>query len=148
LRLGAVVAFGLVALVAAGSTSAAGGTALYCGTKHVGTLSTSLKVRTLDGEAVGQVRRQGALVLAGNDPRLFENGYARIRIGGLWNVSRFFQGSTSITTTIGTVRRRSAGRWDAYLGFGGRARRVGYAVGPSPAFGAVGLLLVDGLSCG
>jgi len=146
-RCGTTLVLGLVTLVTSGATSGPTGTALYCGTEHIGTLTYDHKVQTLDGEALGHVRRQGSLVFAGDDPALFDNGYARVRTGGVWYVNKFFQGSTSLTTTIGTVRRRNARRWDAYNGLRGRARRIGFAVGSSPALGAVGLLLVDGLPC-
>src|SRR5437763_7125862 len=44
------------------------------------------------------------------------------------------------TPPIGTVRRRTGLIWDAYLGVGSRARRVGWASGSRPGVGAVALL--------
>jgi hypothetical protein len=73
----------------------------------------------------------------------FAFGYARVTTGRLWYVTR--HGAKFVT--IGTVRFRKHGVWDAYCGVDGNARWYGYASGPHAGIGAVALLLVFG-HCG
>jgi hypothetical protein len=68
------------------------------------------------------------------------DGYARERAGGVWDVREALSGPP-----IGTVRRRTARIWDAYLGLGKHARLVGWAEGSRPGVGAAALLVVPGL---
>jgi hypothetical protein len=67
-------------------------------------------------------------------------GYARERPGDVWYVRETLSGDP-----IGTVRRRTPRIWDAYLGLGSRAHRVGWARGARPGVGAAALLVVPGV---
>jgi hypothetical protein len=65
-------------------------------------------------------------------------GYARERPGGIWYVNLYGQRPVR---TIGTVRRVTATLWTAYSGLGMHARKIGHAVGPDAAVGAISLML-------
>jgi hypothetical protein len=68
------------------------------------------------------------------------DGYARRRPGGFWYVNAIYPVVPQVRT-IGTVRRRTSRTWDAYLGLGSHAHRVGYASGRYPAIGAEAFLV-------
>jgi hypothetical protein len=122
-------------------------TLLYSAGKRVGELvrdspgSSLFYARTLDGKAVGYVSLQHGIARV-SEPLTPGpgDGYARTRSGRSWYVNAFT--GTPRVHTIGTVRFRTSGVWDAYRGLGSRARQVGYATGPYAALGAVAVLLL------
>jgi hypothetical protein len=68
-------------------------------------------------------------------------GYAHMLPGGFWYVESFFEQKPYVRT-IGTVRRRTSRTWDAFLGLGEQAHRIGWATGPHPGVGAAFRLLL------
>jgi len=67
-------------------------------------------------------------------------GYLRKRRGAIWYVNRYTDQQPPVVT-IGTVRLTRRGMWEAYLGLGVMAHRVGYARGRHAALGAAASLL-------
>jgi hypothetical protein len=143
--IGCGAAFALLVATGGAESAArsAAGTALYCGSRHVASFVYGYEVQDLTGVGLGSVTRHGDILRAVDDASPFANGYARIRSGGIWYVNAFGKR----VTTIGTVRRETDKRWGLYLGLGQRARRVGFARGADAPYGAVGLLLIDGVGC-
>jgi hypothetical protein len=132
----------LLAVVAVGHAH----TDLYLGGKHVSRLAPEAATvfdMPLGGGDQLQIERTGTHVFVydpGQIP-LSYTGYARIRPGPVWYVNFYARGRV---VTIGTVRLRKAGVWDAYCGLNGAAYHFGYATGPNAGLGAVGLILTFG----